>query len=159
MSIMQLLKFFVFVSLLAFTGCIKSENPCTVKQPQEEDGAMLAYMPLNGINGTRHSSGMYYEIANPGTGDVPNTTSRIFLRYTGRLMSNNSVFETVTDHTRTGFVLGSLIEGWKIGLPLIREGGRIKLVIPSALGYGCVPVGTIPANSVLVFDIELVDVQ
>jgi len=51
-----------------------------------------------------------------------------------------------------------LIAGWQIGLPLIHKGGEIKLIVPSSLAYGC-GNGPLPANSILYFDIHLVDVQ
>jgi FKBP-type peptidyl-prolyl cis-trans isomerase FkpA len=51
-----------------------------------------------------------------------------------------------------------LIEGWKIGLPLLKKGGHIKLYVPPSLGYGPSPNRNIPGNSVLIFDIRLVDV-
>ena len=60
--------------------------------------------------------------------------------------------------TQTGWTLGSLIPGWQIGLPLIQKGGEIKLIVPSSLAYGC-GSGPLPPNSVLYFDIHLVDVQ
>jgi FKBP-type peptidyl-prolyl cis-trans isomerase FkpA len=68
------------------------------------------------------------------------------------------VFDQQADATKTGWVLGSLIAGWQIGLPLIQKGGEIKLIIPSSLGYGC-DNGALPPNSILYFDIHLVDVQ
>ena len=51
------------------------------------------------------------------------------------------------------------IEGWKIGIPLIKKGGKLKLIIPSALAYGCNDISGIPGNSILFFDIDLIDVQ
>jgi FKBP-type peptidyl-prolyl cis-trans isomerase FkpA len=58
-----------------------------------------------------------------------------------------------------------LIEGWKIGLPLIQKSGKIKLYIPPSLGYGASDIKdnngvvVIPANSMLIFDVSLVDFQ
>ena len=57
------------------------------------------------------------------------------------------------------FNLLELIQGWQKGLPLVKKGGKIKLIIPPSLGYGATPQQGIPANSVLVFDIELVGVS
>jgi FKBP-type peptidyl-prolyl cis-trans isomerase len=48
--------------------------------------------------------------------------------------------------------------GWQYGLPLIKPGGKILLYLPPSLGYGSSPVGTIPANSVLIFEVQLVSV-
>jgi FKBP-type peptidyl-prolyl cis-trans isomerase FkpA len=69
---------------------------------------------------------------------------------------------TVFDQTTTqplNFPLGNVIVGWQIGVPLIKKGGKIRLLIPSGYGYGQGGSGKIPSNAVLDFDIELVDVQ
>ncbi|MBK8706215.1 MAG: FKBP-type peptidyl-prolyl cis-trans isomerase [Saprospiraceae bacterium] len=55
--------------------------------------------------------------------------------------------------------MASLIKGWQIGLPLLKEGGRGTFFLPSELGYGDNPRPGIPANAVLIFDIDLVDVK
>jgi len=52
-----------------------------------------------------------------------------------------------------------VISGWQIGIPLIQKGGFIKLIIPSALGYGCRGTGPIPGDAIIYFDIQLLDVQ
>jgi FKBP-type peptidyl-prolyl cis-trans isomerase FkpA len=81
--------------------------------------------------------------------------------YIGKFTSG-SVFDQQTSFT---YQLGSLIEGWKKGLPLIGKSGSITLYIPPSLGYGAVDVKdgqghvVIPANSILIFDIDLIDVQ
>jgi peptidylprolyl isomerase len=54
------------------------------------------------------------------------------------------------------FPLGRLIKGWQEGIPLISIGGKITLYLPPSLGYGAVAQQNIPANSILIFDIELV---
>jgi FKBP-type peptidyl-prolyl cis-trans isomerase FkpA len=68
---------------------------------------------------------------------------------------------TVFDESKTGspatFALKTVIPGWQEGLQLIGVKGKIKLLIPSALGYGSTAKTNIPANSVLIFDIELVE--
>jgi len=70
---------------------------------------------------------------------------------------DGTTFDQQTDASKTGWPLGSLIAGWQIGLPLIQKGGKIKLIVPSSLAYGC--GGNLPANSILYFDVHLVDVQ
>lgn len=52
-----------------------------------------------------------------------------------------------------------MIPGWEEGIKLVGKGGKIKLIIPPSLAYGAVPVGTIPANSTLIFDVEMLDIQ
>ena len=67
-------------------------------------------------------------------------------------------FDSATT-TPISFNLGGVIMGWQIGLSLLQKGGVIRLIIPSSLAYGCRDNGSIKANSILYFDVELVDVQ
>lgn len=107
-----------------------------------------------------HPSGFYYKIINPGTGaDSAKLCSQILINYKGKLV-NGSVFE---EQNNVIFVLGSLIEGWKKGIPLVKKGGEIQLFVPPSLAYGNQDVKNgsgvvvIPAKSVLIFDVKLLD--
>jgi FKBP-type peptidyl-prolyl cis-trans isomerase len=145
--------------IVSCTGCFKEEKTCTPATPASEERQILAYATANGINAIKHNSGLYYEILNPGTGRTPTNSTRVFITYTGKLL-NGTQFDQGTNPANTGWMLGSLIEGWKIGLPLIKAGGKIRLIIPSSQAYGCNGAGaSIPPNSILFFDIDLVDVQ
>lgn len=155
---MKYLLVFASLIMVACSGCIKNEQGCTNQTPQSEEAQIQAYTAANGITATRHSSGIYYQIMNPGTGPAPTLTSRVFITYTGKLLTG-ATFDQSADPSRSNWILRELIEGWQIGLPLIKKGGQIKLIIPSAYAYGCNPTGSIPGNSVLYFDINLVDVQ
>lgn len=148
------------VTLVFLAGCAKKEMGCKPVSPQSEEAQIKAYATANSINAVKHSSGIYYEIINPGTSTAtPTLYSRVYITYTGKLLTG-TLFDEGTDASRTGWALGSLIEGWQIGLPLIRKGGRIKLIIPSSLAYGCNGSGSaIPPNAVLFFDINLIDIQ
>jgi FKBP-type peptidyl-prolyl cis-trans isomerase FkpA len=152
--------------MLILTGCLKSDIDCRYKDnnivaPASEEQAVLSYLTANNITATKHSSNMYYEIITPGSGGSPDVCSGVVVNYTGSLTTGVQF----DDGLNSMFDLGSLIEGWKEGVPLIQKGGRIKLYIPPSLGYGPNDVkdnmGTviIPANSVLVFDITLVSFQ
>jgi FKBP-type peptidyl-prolyl cis-trans isomerase FkpA len=148
------------VILFSQTGCVKSSSShsCTPAPVSSEEPAIIAYASANGITTTRHSSGLYYEIISPGGGGVtPSVNSKVFVTYTGKLL-DGSVFDQQANADKTGWVLGTLIAGWQIGLPLIHKGGEIKLIVPSSLAYGCAN-GPLPPNSILYFDVHLVDVQ
>lgn len=146
-------------------GCIKKETGCPPQKdivaPAPEQQVIANYLSTNNISATRHSSGLYYQISQQGTGDSPNNCSAIVISYTGKL-SDGHIFD---NRSHVAFTLGGLIEGWKIGLPLIQKGGKIKLYIPPSLGYGDSDIKdtngavVIPANSMLIFDISLVDFQ
>jgi FKBP-type peptidyl-prolyl cis-trans isomerase len=158
---MLLKKFSLFLVLLftvvVFPGCLKDKG-CKLKSVDSEVPQMQAYAATNGINAIRHSSGLYYEIINAGSGPTANTNSKIFITYTGKLMNGQTFDEQLTPNT-TGWSLDGLIKGWIIGIPLIQKGGHIKLIVPSSLAYGCDQYYSIPGNSVLFFDVHLVDVQ
>jgi FKBP-type peptidyl-prolyl cis-trans isomerase len=97
-----------------------------------------------------------------GTGAEAKEGSNITVKYTGAL-TDGTVFDSTEkpggQPVTFQLAKGSLIAGWVQGIPGMKVGGKRKLVIPPSLGYGSQPNGTIPANSTLVFDIELVDVK
>jgi len=146
-------------------GCLKKETGCpppkNITAPSSEQQAIDDYLTANNINATKHSSGFYYHIWQQGTGESPNNCSSIVISYLGQL-SNGNVFD---QGQNAALKLGSLIEGWRKGLPLIQKGGKIKLYIPPSLAYGSSAIkdnnGTvvIPPNSMLIFDISLLDFQ
>ncbi|HEY0897924.1 MAG TPA: FKBP-type peptidyl-prolyl cis-trans isomerase, partial [Sphingobacteriaceae bacterium] len=105
----------------------------------------------------RHETGLYYQIIAPGSGElVYNANTRITVKYTGRFL-NGEIFD---QGNLSSIALGDrLISGWQIGVPLIQKGGKIRILIPSVYGYGPSAAGPIPPNSVLDFDIELIDAQ
>jgi FKBP-type peptidyl-prolyl cis-trans isomerase FkpA len=131
------------------------QNELTTAQANQlatDTVAIKNYVTANTIaNVKRHPSGLYYKIDNAGTGNNPNVFSTINFEYTGKLMSNGTVF----DEGRLNSFLFNLIDGFKIGVPLLKPGGKITLYVPSYLGYGSSQAGAIPPNSVLIFDVEL----
>lgn len=151
--------FIVFIS-----SCMKSSQPgyitCSGPKPAEDSTALLAYANANGITPTHDTTGLYYEILDSGAGVRPTLNSKIFVTYVGKLMSGYA-FDSVANSANTNFLLSNLIQGWQIGIPKIMKGGHIKLLIPSAYGYGCAgsSTGTVPPNSPLYYDVHLVDVQ
>ncbi|MEI6263744.1 MAG: FKBP-type peptidyl-prolyl cis-trans isomerase [Sphingobacteriia bacterium] len=148
-----------FIGMVLFSlSCGKTvDSGCTPATVASEKTAMIAYCTANSINYTEHPSGILYEIVSPGTGTAPSLASNVSCLYTGKLM-NGTTFDAATSNPAT-FPLANVIEGWKIGIPLIKAGGRIKLVIPSALAYSCVGSGSIAPNSPLFFDVTLVQVR
>lgn len=153
---MKNLLLFTCLSILLFSACSKKETGCTPVDPHAEEAQILAYTAKDSIHAIKHSSGIYYEIINPGSGAAPTQNSNVSVTYIGKLL-NETTFDQQTNPV--SFNLNQVIEGWQIGIPLIKKGGRIKLIIPSAYGYGCNATGPIPGNSVLYFDVSLLDVQ
>lgn len=143
-----LLLLAVFVTV--FSSCSKdSFDPA--KQAAKDDTAIQAYISANNITATKDPSGVYYQVITPGTGAYPTVNSLITVNYTGKLL-NGTVFDSGSINSTA---LNSLVKGWQYGLPHINTGGRILLLIPSALGYGNTTAGSIPANSVLIFTVDL----
>lgn len=102
--------------------------------------------------------GLYYKIMNEGSGKSVLVTDSVLVNYKGYLFSDGTVFDQTTGTPRK-FPLNRLIMGWQIGLPLLKTGGKIKMVIPSHLAYSIrTRSPKIPPNSTLVFEIEVVDV-
>lgn len=137
-------------------GCLK-DNSCNAKTVQSEQATIVNYALANGITATAHSSGLYYEVVTAGTGPAPTINSTVSVRYVGKLL-NGSVFDTQAG-TPVTFPVNQVIPGWQLGLPLVQEGGTIKLIVPSSLAYGCTGYGAIPPDAILYFEIDLVDVQ
>ncbi len=130
-------------------------------QSERDEQLIVDFLMTNDLldQAVRDPSGLYYIIDDAGTpGTNPVGSSFIELNYTGTLL-NGTIFDQSGAGTPAMFQLGSLIQGWQIGLPKIGEEGEIRLFIPSALGYGNIRTGAIPPNSVLLFDIELLEVS
>ena len=138
------------VFIAAFSSCSKDSFDPT-KQAAKDDAAIQAYIAANNITATKDPSGVYYQVITPGTGAYPTVNSLITVNYTGKLL-NGSVFDSGSINSTA---LNTLVKGWQYGIPHINTGGRILLLIPSALGYGNAATGSIPANSVLIFTVDL----
>lgn len=117
--------------------------------------AIRKYVVANNISVTKDKYGIFYQIIAPGTGNVVYTgNTSVTVDYSGRLLGETNTFDS-TEGTPITFMLGALITGWQIGIPYIQNGGKIRLFIPSAYGYGNNAQPAIPANSILDFTIEL----
>jgi len=144
------LVYFCLFTLVLFS-CKKEED-----QAAKDDKIIQTYLKEHSLTATKTSTGLYYIILNEGTGTTPTLTSDIKVNYKGYLTDSTVFDETTTDYRI--FTLYELISGWQEGLQYTKEGGKIMLFVPSNLGYGANTKGTIPANSVLIFEIELLDV-
>jgi FKBP-type peptidyl-prolyl cis-trans isomerase len=120
-----------------------------------EEANILKYLANNSLTATKHSSGIHYIILEAGTGENPNATSIVTVKYKGYLL-NKKVFDETKNNASVQFPLSGVIEGWKIAVPLLKKGGKGIFWIPSRLGYGPNGNASIPGNSVLIFEIELV---
>lgn len=122
----------------------------------EELAILDQYISENNIDVQPTASGLYYIEEHTGTGKAPTSLyQRVTVRYTGRLLSDGTIFDQGTAE----FTLGAVILGWQEGLQLMRAGGKASLIIPSAIGYGARGSGaSIPPYASLIFDVELISV-
>lgn len=158
----------VSIVALLLLNCKKSDDnpgdrqctydPCAVKAPASEIQTVQDYLTANSITATQHCSGMFYKIETVGTGDTANACSYVTVKYIGKL-TNGTIFDQKTGVDTYSNYLAYLIRGWLNGIPYIKVGGKIHLYIPPSLGYGNQANGSIPANSILIFEVELVAVQ
>jgi len=106
------------------------------------------------------ASGLQYLITKEGTGKSPAATSVVKVHYTGKLVDGTVFDSSVERGEPIEFPLNQVIPGWTEGLQLMKEGGKATLYIPAQLGYGQQGIpGTIPPNSTLIFDVELIQVK
>lgn len=94
-----------------------------------------------------------------GSGREAKLGDTIKVKYKGALAATGAVFDSNSDGVEFPLEVGGLIEGWTEGVPGMREGGKRKLIIPAEKGYGAQGSGSIPPNSDLVFEIELVSIR
>jgi len=94
-----------------------------------------------------------------GSGPMPADTSKVRVHYEGKLI-DGTVFDSSYERGEPiSFPLNRVIAGWSEGLQLMPVGSTYKLFIPASLGYGSRPSGPIPANSTLIFKVELIGIE
>ena len=115
--------------------------------------AIGSYLRKQNIPALVDASGVRFIIDTPGAGFPAKQSSSVKFKYTGKLF-NGQVFE---ENTYTASVK-NMIVGMQVGLALMPEGTKGRIYIPSGLAYGSSEIGAIPANSILIFEIEILDV-
>ena len=150
----------------------KSKKEASKKQMDSDDKAIADYIKANNLTATKTASGMYYVITTPGSGANATQGQEVTMNYTGMTLNGKKfdsnedpAFQHVEPFT---FKLGTgqVIPGWDEGIALLNKGAKAKLLIPSPLAYGerampgspANPDG-IPANSVLIFDVEVKNIK
>jgi FKBP-type peptidyl-prolyl cis-trans isomerase FkpA len=141
----------------------------------EEAKTIEAYAADKGLNVQKTENGLYYVIEKEGTGEATTPGTTMYVNYAGYLL-NGTLFDTswpeiakannIFNQARpyeplsVNVGMGQVIPGWDEGLMLLKKGSKAKFLIPSPLAYGEAGAGAmIPANSILIFDVEVTDVQ
>lgn len=105
-------------------------------------------------------SGLQYKILQEGTGtEHPAKNSKVKVHYHGSLIDGTVFDSSVERGEPISFGLNQVIKGWQEGVQLMVEGQKVRLFVPSNLGYGKSGSGPIPPASVLIFDVELLEIQ
>jgi len=163
---MKKLSILLVTLLIAFAGCKKDK----VDQGAIDNKAILAYIQANNLTAKATGDGLYYVVTTPGDATRPLLTSTAYVKYRGYVLNGtvkgaqfDSSYELSEQPAQ--FAMSGLIKGFYEGLEQFGKGGKGQLIIPSTLGYGSTAqgvegqVGYIPANSTLIFDIELTNFQ
>jgi len=146
--------------MLVIVACNEEDEP-EVDQALVDEELILQYIDDNNLNAEEGPEGLYIVRDVEGTGASPTLNDVVVVDYEGFLLDGTKFDSSIDRGTPAEFPLSGLIRGWQLGIPLLKEGGRATLILPSALAYGNNPPpgSPIPVNAVLVFDIELIEVR
>lgn len=159
---------FLMVAVIA-GSCLRIDPPCTrsissrlldlLDQPrlQSDLDIIDKYLADNNQTAVKDPAGVRYTILKEGTGSTPCLESFISVSYTGKLLSTGSVFDSSVEPVE--FQLSKLIPGWQLAFLNLKEGTRALIYIPSSLAYGSNARPNIPANSILVFEVDFKAIQ
>ena len=147
--ILGILGAILFITFLTRTG-----------EPQENNMPIQGNMLIQEQNEQKPTD-LQVEDLTVGTGVEAKTGNTVSVNYKGTLLSGTVFDSSYNRGTPFSFTLGqnTVIQGWEQGVLGMRIGGKRKLVIPPHLAYGPRAMGLIPANSTLVFEVELLDVK
>jgi FKBP-type peptidyl-prolyl cis-trans isomerase FkpA len=163
----NLLYLFIFVIFTGIfvAGCKKEPTPLSFYEQYKIDSVIIQnYITENQLEAfdveyNSQATGVYCVILEEGTEETdlsPGISSDVTVKYRGYLV-NGSVFDQTEEGDSLSFNLGGTISGWRIGFTALSKGDKARLIIPSFYGYGTVSKKNIPANSVLLFDVELLN--
>ena len=165
--------FIVAAASIILNSCTKDQvssgcgfTKSTVVAPASERQTLQDSLTAHNIQAIEDSSGLFYSINEPGSGTgVRDLCSSIASYYTGGFF-NGKIFDSTTTGNPAIFQLGQVIAGWQKGIPHVAKGGDISLYIPPSLAYGAKPLvnsrtgdTVVPANSYLVFHVQVLDIQ
>lgn len=134
-----------------------------------DDKLLQEYFAKNNIKATKTASGMYYTISKEGSGATAKAGQMVSMKYLGKTLDGQQFdanmdenYALLKDKSIFTFPLGQgqVIKGWDEGVQLLKKGTKATFYIPSPLAYGAQSMGpNLPANSILVFNVELVDMK
>lgn len=145
-----------FFSFIILSFLIFSCNKIDTNQDTIDDKIITDYLTAKKIKATKTNTGLYYILDSIGNGKKVNSTNTIYVKYAGKL-TNDTIFDQNLNGTYLS--LKTAINGFREGVSYFNVGGKGRLFIPSKLAYGKNSVGKVPSNSVLIFNIEVIEIQ
>lgn len=145
------------ILLLALIVSCNSSDDDSLDSLGQTEADIVQYLTANSINAEITNSGLYYIIDEEGEGDLVDPTAIVTVSYTGYFLDGSAFDATGSDGYT--FDLQNLIQGFSEGITKFKKGGKGRLFIPPSLGYGSYGSSLIPGDAVLIFDIEIIDVN
>lgn len=144
-------------ALILIAGVFAACNSNDSQAQLDADIALIEkYLADNNLSAEEVDLGLYVIKDYEGNGNRPNSNSQVLVNYRGYLPDGTEFDKNL--NASTPFNLQGVVQGWQRGIPQFKEGGYGTLLMASYLGYGTTARPNIPANSVLIFDIELIAV-
>jgi len=138
-----------------FVSCGDDDQP--VDFVSVNDKEIQEYLIMNGLQAEKSTTGLYYIIKTQGTGENPGPTDQVRVAYKGYFLNGNVFDQSPVEGI--SFNLQQVIRGWTEGITYFKEGGSGLLLVPAHLGYGPQDYRGIPGGSVLIFEIDLIEVN
>ncbi|WP_187262589.1 FKBP-type peptidyl-prolyl cis-trans isomerase [Pontibacter beigongshangensis] len=154
---------FLLLVAASFSACKEPKNPYvfdTEGQKLKDELVIRQYFRANNVDTTkvvRTESGLYYLNVTPGTGDLIKAGEIADVHYIGTNIWGNEFDNSYNRGSSFSVTVGAgrVIKGWDEGLQLMKVGEEARLFVPSHLGYGPRGSGSIPGNSILIFDMKV----
>ena len=147
---MKQVSLFLFAIIVLGLGCKKED------QGEIDRNLILQYLEDNNLTAIEDESGLFYIVDVPGGAQKPTLSNNVTVTYKGYFL-NGDVFDQTPAGEDITFPLSGVIEGWQIGIPKFGKGGSGQLFIPSSLAYGSRGSGGVGPNTVILFDVALLD--
>ena len=147
------------LGLLYLASCTKQTEVVSVEEQFEADKVIIRnYLAEKGIKADSTKNGLYYTYTTKGTDTIgPTISDTAKVYYLGYFTSGKVFDKRLRPNAPFEFAITSVVPAWQEAVPLMKRGDKITIFSPSILGYGVNGSGSIPGNSVLIFDIELQD--
>lgn len=156
------MKFVILAAAIALVAFYFVKNSTNKKAAFENIEAGQQFLVANKTNpGVQETaSGLQYQVLEKGEGKVhPTASSTVKVHYHGTLLDGTVFDSSVERNEPISFPLNRVIAGWTEGLQLMVEGDKFKFFIPSELAYGNRAAGAITPGSMLIFEVELLEIQ